>query len=42
MGITHGALCEVEEGGDEIVIVAVIIVCGWTRGGGSSCGLWLL
>lgn len=44
MEITYRALCEVEQGGDEIVIVAVIVVCGWTRGGGSGsgCSLWLL
>lgn len=42
MGITYRALRETKQGGDEIVIVSVIVVSGWTRGGGGSCSLWLL
>lgn len=40
--MTYRALCEVEQRGDKIVIVAVAVVTGWTRGGSSSCSLRLL
>lgn len=44
MVMTYRALCEVEQGGDKIVIVVVIVGSGWTRVGGSSsgCSLGLL
>lgn len=43
MGITHRALGEIKQRGDEVVIAAVVVV-GWTagRGRGGRCSLRLL
>lgn len=42
-GVTHRALGEIKQRGDEVVIAAVVVVGGgWTGGRGGRCGLRLL
>lgn len=41
-GVTHRALGEIKQRGDEVVIAAVVVVVGWTAGRGGRCSLRLL